>query len=208
MLDLTEAVSRDYDSAAVGTLQTFFASDLGKRVSEALATPSRFRGRTGYALATGPSIDPDLQTERVKTIEGLDGETQALRTAERVYLTTYEALLRRHSRPRGGLPRAHVAAMGMSERELETRMQEARDVIDRTVEEHFLPLALYAFRDLSDIELDEFVALMASKSGRWFVGSARQALLDAVDRRAALLQGDETAWNPAPGGAAVGADPP
>ena len=187
MRDLTVAISRAYEPEAVETLGRFFASELGAKVSRALDTPNRIRGRTGYALATGDTIDPAVQTERVATIRRLDQETGALETTERVYLATYDAILLSGSRPRR---RGLEAGMhrGGADQSREALMQMARDQIDRSVEEHFLPLALYSFRDLSDAELGEFVALMVSPSGQWLVGEGRSALLAAVDERAAGLR--------------------
>jgi hypothetical protein len=185
--DLTVDVSQSYDAKAVETLEGFFSSELGIRVSQALATPIGSTGRMGYALATGDTVDPAAQTERVSAIETLDEETRALETMRGVYLKTYESILESGTRTRErGLSAAQSRRWDVVDPE--SAMQGAGNQIDQVVDEHFLPLALYSFRDLSDTELQTFVELMASPAGRWFSGTTRDALFRAVDTRTGQMQ--------------------
>jgi hypothetical protein len=178
-LDVVRRVAPSISAAELAEVERFYASATGRDVSHALDAPFSPLSRLGYRLYGQDQQHPQ---ERVALVDRLYAATSTRETTRDLYLRVYEAEVRWYE-ARGKISEAQYEALGGIDGVL-TRERERADEVSKR---HAVPFALYAYSDLSDAELLEFVTHVESEAGRAFGKAVREALVATIDERAAEI---------------------
>ena len=174
--DMLAYIEKNMDGARAEAAIRRFGSPLAARMLrlELEATKPEHRGRIGeYVQGLNPEA-PSLR-KRLELIERLDEATEAsahvVRMMSAFMVSSLEATARLSppdKRPSDGEKRQLISQM----------RAKARD----DYKDAGLVLFLYAFRDVPDAELEEYVRMYETDEGRWFASVTRGALTEAFAR--------------------------
>ncbi|HEY8152779.1 MAG TPA: hypothetical protein VII72_01485 [Myxococcota bacterium] len=177
--DVVRRVSESFDETAVAELERFGESPAGRRVHAASAAPYSWFSRLGYRIFGAPS---DESPERVALARKLDERTLSSRATTDLYLRIYEAIVRWYA-ARAAMDPEESAAVGG----IDGLLARERERADAVAAQHGVPFTLYAFSDLSTSEIEEYLAVVESPAGQWFVKSVREALAETIDLRSQAI---------------------
>lgn len=163
---------RSLDGAKLAKALEWYDSPLGRRI-------------TGLELAalvsTGePDASPDAERvslRRVALLQRLDAGGAASETTVDITMAIVRSLTRSFQPV---LP----AVARLSSRQLETELAQTRNRALEQIRRACLLTMLFAYREISDGELDRYVQFVESDAGQWHMSMMNSTLLTAVDAAA------------------------
>lgn len=162
-------LGRRVDRAKLGAALAWYRSPLGRRITRhEVAAISAERG------ATPPPSD-----ERLALVQRLDERGGASETTLDVAMTLVRSLAR-SSAPR------RPARLRLTSDQVEERIRLARIEGLTPIRIACLQHMLFAYRELTDVELAGYVRFVESPAGQWYVEAMNRALVDAAGVAAEL----------------------
>ncbi len=162
-------LGRRVDRAKLGAALVWYRSPLGRRITrhEVLAISAE-RGGT-----------PLPSDERLAQVQRLDERGGASETTLDVAMTLVRSLAR-SSAPR------RPAYLRLTSDQVEERIRLARIQALTPIRIACLQHMLFAYRELTDVDLAEYVRFVESPAGQWYVEAMNRALVDAAGVAAEL----------------------
>jgi hypothetical protein len=162
---------RNFDGAKLAEALEWYGSPLGKRIT-GLELAALVVGAQAADLENiGPS------SRRLELLQRLDVGGGASETTVDVTMVIVRNMVRAFQPV---LP----AVARLSRGQLEDKIAQARSRTLDQIRQACLLTMLFAYRELSDEELDRYVQFVESESGQWYMNLMNSALLTAVDRAA------------------------
>lgn len=174
-------VERRVESARLESALAWYRSPLGRRITRAEIA--------AIAAAGEGVVIPWPSDARLEAVRRLDASGGASETA--VDLTL--AILRSLSRALEPFRPAHLR---QSADQLEDRLARVRTEALTPIRIASLQSMLFAYRELTDPELSEYVRFMESPAGQWYAASMNGALVGAVSVAAELAAAELVALLP------------
>jgi hypothetical protein len=162
---------RNFDGRKLAEALEWYGSPLGKRI-----TGLELAALVGGAHASElENIRPT--SRRLELLQRLDVGGGASETTVDVTLVIVRNMVRAFQPV---LP----TAVRLSRDQLEDNIAQVRSRMLDQIRQACLVTMLFAYRELSDEELDRYVQFVDSESGQWYMSLMNSALLTAVDRAA------------------------
>jgi hypothetical protein len=173
--EVARNASAELDPAQLAEVETYFASETGRKVVGATGEPYSWLSRLGYRTFGRLKDQPP---ERVELVERLDQLTRTRISAAALYVALYESILRWYA------ARGALEGSGQSVDVLVTRQRQQLHALGK---QHLVPFSLWVLRDLSTPELSDYVAFMGSPAAQSYATAVRDAMRDAIASRAAAI---------------------
>ncbi len=162
-------LGRRVDRAKLGAALAWYRSPLGRRITR----------HEVAAISAERSGTPLPSDERLAQVQELDERGGASETTLDVAMT----LVRSLARSSAPLRPAHLR---LTSNQLEERISLARIQAITPIRIACLQHMLFAYRELTDVELAEYVRFVESPAGQWYVEAMDRALVDAAGVAAEL----------------------
>jgi hypothetical protein len=162
-------VGRNVETGRLDAALAWYRSPLGRRITR----------HEVAAIAGGRAGAPVPSEARIELVQRLDERGGASETA----LDVAMALARSLARAAEPLRPAHLR---LTPDQLEDRLARARTEALAPIRITCLGNMLFAYRELSDDELAEYVRFVESPAGQWYAATLNQALVDAASVAAEL----------------------
>ena len=170
---VSESLSARVDDAKVAQAAAWFRTASGRKIIAAEIAAAMPQAQEEIArFARGRATNP-IDPKRVERLQRLDEAAGSSEFSFDVLVAVGEGM-RRGAEP--FLPVERRRAMGTPDREIASARPKAIEQLRATT----LISLEFAYRDISDAELDGYLAFLSSPGGRWLTAEVHQALLHAV----------------------------
>jgi hypothetical protein len=178
--EVARRVSESFDEPAVAQIERFGESRVGRRVHQASGAAYSRLSKLGYRIFGAPKGETP---ERVALVRKLDELTLSRRTTVELYMRVYASMVRWYQ-ARDFVDLEESDAVGG----IGGLLARERERVEAIGARHGDPFTLYAFSGLSTPEIEEYLALIESPAGQWYVKAVREALLEAIDGRCEAIR--------------------
>lgn len=184
---LVDEVAREYDPAHGQALLAWYESPIAqkiRRANERASTPEAQAELVSLVESLGTDPPPERRLELARE---LDRVTQSSRRMAEMSARLSVDLLENLNRIIE--PDERLTAAGR-----EARTQQLALQLRPSLEQRFQPLLLFAARDLSDAELEEWVDFARSRAARWFDDCGYRGLGHAIESATERFTKQFDAW--------------
>jgi len=168
-----ESLNARVDDTKVAEAAAWFRTAAGRKISAAEIAAAMPQAQEEIAkFARGRATNP-IDPKRFERLQRLDEAAGSSEFSFDVLVAVGEGM-RRGAEP--FLPVERRRSMGSADREIASARPKAIEQLRATT----LVSLEFAYRDISDAELDGYLAFLSSPGGRWLTAEVHQALLHAV----------------------------
>ena len=182
--DLVRTLSAHYDADQVQAYLELRETPLAKKMSELERSPGKAENRESFINFYNELQNRPAPASRLALIEKLDKANQSTQFSVEMQTAFFKAVF-------SAVDPIMDADMRLGEGELDKMVEEVRQSLGEEVHKRTQASYLYAFRELPDSEIQQYVELCQSAPHRWaiqmLVNAMISALNSAAERSATLM---------------------
>ncbi len=181
--DVIRAIEAHYDPKLAQAYLAQLDTPLARKMAELEKRPGQADQRQTFIEFLGALREKPASPKREALVERLDRANRATDFSVDLQVALFKAVFT-------AVDPIMEPEMRLGEGEMEKMLKEVRQSLEEEIRQRTRASYLFAFRDVSDEELEHYVELAESEPNRWAIQLLGNALLSALNQggeRAALL---------------------